>query len=79
MTLSDQLGEMWEQIGIPQRVVAAALGIDTTTYCEMGKGALMPQRNYIPILTSLCRIDEEWLLDDWLAEEITTFAMTKKK
>mgnify|MGYP000859826731 CR=1 FL=1 len=39
----------------------------------------MPQRNYIPILTSLCRIDEELLLDDWLAEEITTFAMTKEK
>lgn len=37
MVLSDQLKEMRERKGIPQRIVAATLGIDTATYCKMEK------------------------------------------
>lgn len=79
MLLSDQLKELREQKGIPQRLVAAALDIDTATYCKIEKGALKPKRDHIPILAALFEIDERTLLKDWLAEKITTLAMTEKK
>ena len=37
MVLSDQLKEIRERKGIPQRIVAATLDIDTATYCKMEK------------------------------------------
>jgi hypothetical protein len=77
MLLSDQLKEMREQKGIPQRIVAAKLDIDTATYCKMEKGALKPKRSHIPLLASLFEVNEEQLLKDWLAEKITSLAMTE--
>lgn len=62
MVLSDQLKEMRERKGIPQRIVAATLDIDTAIYCKMEKGALKPKRNHIPLLTSLFEVNEEQLL-----------------
>lgn len=55
MVLSDQLKEMRERKGIPQRIVAATLDIDTATYCKMEKGALKPKRNHIPLRAYLLR------------------------
>jgi hypothetical protein len=40
---------------------------------------LKPKRDHIPILASLFEIDEEKLLKDWLAEKITTLAMTERE
>ena len=79
MVLSDQLKEMRERKGIPQRIVAATLDIDTATYCTMEKGALRPKRNHIPLLASLFEVNEEQLLKDWLAEKITSLAMTEEQ
>lgn len=55
MVLSDQLKEMRERKGIPQRIVVATLDIDTATYCKMEKGALKPKRNHIPLRAYLLR------------------------
>ena len=43
MLLSDKLKELRENAKQPQRRVAAALDIDTATYCKMEKGLYIPR------------------------------------
>lgn len=79
MLLSDRLKELREKAGLPQRKVAAALDIDTATYCKFEKGSLRPKREQINILSSLLGASEEELLKFWLADKITAVAETESE
>lgn len=78
MLLSERLRELREKQELPQRKLAAALDIDTATYCKFEKGILRPKREHITILSSLLCESEDELLKLWLADKITAVAETEK-
>ncbi len=78
MLLSEKLKELRERTGLPQRKIAAALDIDTATYCKFEKGTLRPKREQISILSSLLGENENELLKFWLADKITIVAESEK-
>jgi len=55
---------------MPQRQLAAALEIDTATYCKIEKGERRAKREQVCILANFLEIDRDLLLNLWLAEQI---------
>lgn len=70
MMLSDKLKELRKQSDLPQRKVAAALDIDTATYCKIENGNYTPKREQVVSLASILHADEKNLLALWLADQI---------
>lgn len=70
MLLSDKLKELREQAKQPQRKVAAALDIDTSTYSKIENGKYMPHRGFVLRLASFFECDSEQLIKLWLADRI---------
>ena len=55
---------------MPQRQLAAALEIDTATYCKIERGERRAKREHVSILADLFDMDKNSLLNLWLAEQI---------
>ena len=70
MMLSEKLKEQRKQCNLPQRKVAAALDIDTATYCKIENGNYSPKREIVIELASILNTDEKELLILWLADQI---------
>ena len=70
MLLSDKLKELREDAKQPQRRVAAALDIDTATYCKMEKGLYIPRREQIIAIAEFYNCDSEELIKLWLANRL---------
>ncbi len=70
MLLSNKLKELREQCGLPQRKVAAALDIDTATYCKIENGNYLPRKEQVIRLTQILKADEAELLKLWLADKV---------
>ena len=68
--LSDKLKELRKQSELPQRKVAAALDIDTATYCKIENGNYSPRREQVIELACIFHTDEKELLTLWLADQI---------
>ena len=78
MMLSEKLKEQRKQCNLPQRKVAAALDIDTATYCKIEKGNYSPKREQVIELASILHTDEKELLTLWLADLIKEITETEK-
>ena len=78
MMLSEKLKEQRKQCNLPQRKVAAALDIDTATYCKIENGNYSPKRELVIELASILSIDEKELLILWLADQIKEITDTNK-
>ena len=78
MMLSDKLKELRKQSDLPQRKVAAALDIDTATYCKIENGNYSPKRELVIELASILHTDEKELLTFWLADQIKEITDTNK-
>lgn len=70
MMLSEKLKELRKQCNQPQRKVAAALDIDTATYCKIENGNYSPKREQVIALASILNADVKELLTLWLADQI---------
>lgn len=70
MMLSEKLKELRKQFNQPQRKVAAALDIDTATYCKIENGNYSPKREQVIALASILNADVKELLTLWLADQI---------
>lgn len=70
MLLSDKLKELREDAKQPQRRVAAALDIDTATYCKMEKGLYIPRKEQIVAIAEFYNCDSEELIKIWLANKL---------
>ena len=68
--LSNKLKELRKQCDLPQRKVAAALDIDTATYCKIENGNYSPRREQVVHLARILGADEKKLLTLWLADQI---------
>ncbi|MCR4692610.1 MAG: helix-turn-helix domain-containing protein [Firmicutes bacterium] len=78
MMLSEKLKEQRKQCNLPQRKVAAALDIDTATYCKIENGNYLPKRGLVIELASILHTDEKELLTLWLADLIKEITEPEK-
>ena len=70
MLFADRIKQLREQKQMPQRQLAAALEIDTATYCKIERGERRAKREQVSILADLLETDKDQLLNLWLAEQI---------
>ena len=56
---------------LPQRKLAAALDIDTATYCKIEKGERKARKEQVELLASVFEVDKKELLALWLADKVT--------
>lgn len=59
-----------EEKQIPQRQLAAALEIDTATYCKIEKGDRRAKREHVTILADLLKVDSKELIRLWSADKV---------
>ena len=59
-----------EEKQIPQRQLAAALEIDTATYCKIEKGDRRAKREQVIILADLLEVDSKELIRLWSADKV---------
>lgn len=59
-----------EKKQIPQRQLAAALEIDTATYCKIEKGDRRAKREQVTILADLLEVDSKDLIRLWSADKV---------
>ncbi len=74
MLLADKLKYLREKAKQPQRRVAAALDIDTATYCKIEKGKYFPSREIVLQLAYFFKCDSEELIKLWLADRLVDVA-----
>lgn len=79
MMLSEKLKEQRKQCNLPQRKVAAALDIDTATYCKIENGNYSPKREQVIALASILHTDEKVFLTLWLADKISEITEPEKE
>ena len=66
----ERIRRLREERRLPQRKLAAALEIDTATYCKIEKGERRVKRDQIAIIAQLLQADTEELLTLWLADQV---------
>ena len=74
--LSEKLKEQRKQCNLPQRKVAAALDIDTATYCKIENGNYSPKREQVIELASILNTDVKELLTLWQADQFSNAIST---
>ena len=67
---SERIKELRVQNQMPQRQLAAALDIDTATYCKIEKGERRAKREHIAIIAQILNTDRDELLTFWLADKV---------
>jgi transcriptional regulator with XRE-family HTH domain len=75
----DKIRQLREERKMPQRQFAAALEIDTATYCKIEKGERRAKREQVLIIANLLQTDEKELLTLWLAEQVTAVIAEDKE
>ena len=59
-----------EEKQIPQRQLAAALEIDTATFCKIEKGDRRAKREQVTVLADLLEADSKELIRLWSADKV---------
>lgn len=72
--LPNLLKSLREGKKLPQREVASALGIDTTTYCKIEKVKYPANKEQVEKLAELFHTDRNGLVKVWLADKIVNLA-----
>lgn len=67
---SERIKEFRIQKQMPQRQLAAALDIDTATYCKIEKGERKAKREQVEIIAQLLSVDKNELVTLWLADKV---------
>jgi transcriptional regulator with XRE-family HTH domain len=70
MMFNERIKQLRENRQIPQRKLAAAMDIDTASYCKIERGDRRAKREHISIIAELLQADPEELLTLWLAEQV---------
>jgi transcriptional regulator with XRE-family HTH domain len=79
MMFNEKIKQLREGRQIPQRKLAAALDIDTASYCKIEKGERRARKEHIPIIAELLQGDKEELLIFWLVDQVTTVVADDKE
>lgn len=70
MLFPEKIKRLRYEMQVPQRKIAAALEIDTATYCKIEKGERRAKRNQVLILSQLFNCNYDDLLKMWLADQV---------
>ena len=76
---SERIKELRVQNQMPQRQLAAALDIDTATYCKIEKGERRAKKEQVSILSKLFNVNAEQLLTLWLADQVSAVVSSEQK
>jgi transcriptional regulator with XRE-family HTH domain len=79
MLFNERIKQLREDCQIPQRKLAAAMDIDTASYCKIEKGERRARREHIPIIAELLQANSEELLTLWLTDQVTAVVADEKK
>jgi transcriptional regulator with XRE-family HTH domain len=79
MMFNERIKRLREEQGLSLRKLAAALDIDTASYCKIEKGERRARKEYIPIIADFLKADYEELLKFWLADQVTAVMADEKK
>jgi len=79
MQFTERIKQLREERQMPQRQFAAALEIDTATYCKIEKGERRVKAEQIVIIADLLKTDKDELLALWLADQVTAVVADEKK
>ena len=66
----NKIRSLREEKQIPQRQLAAALEIDTATYCKIEKGDRRAKREQVTTLAYLLEVDSKELIRLWSADKV---------
>ena len=67
---TEKIKQLREERQMPQRQFAAALEIDTATYCKIEKGERRVKREQVQIIAKLLKANQNELLTLWLADQV---------
>ena len=70
MKFTERIIPLREERHIPQRQFAAAMEIDTATYCKIEKSERRAKAGQIVVIAELLQTDKEKLLALWLADQV---------
>ncbi|GHT63326.1 hypothetical protein FACS189451_09820 [Bacteroidia bacterium] len=70
MMFKERIKQLREDRQIPQRKLAAALDIDTASYCKIERGERCARKEHIPVIAELLKTDKDELLTLWLADQV---------
>ena len=76
---NERIKQIREERQIPQRKLAAAMDIDTASYCKIEKGERRARKEHIPIIAEILQADYEELLTLWLADQVAAVVADEKK
>lgn len=71
MLFTKKIKELRIQDQIPQRQIAAVLGIDTATYCKIEKSERRTKKEQVAILSEMSHVEMTDLLTLWLADKVS--------
>lgn len=79
MLLSEKLKELRLKADLPQRKVAAAIDVDTATYCKFEKDVLRISREQLLKYAEFLKTDANDLLAIWLADQMRKTVLEESK
>ena len=79
MLFADKIKELRIQNQMPQRQIAAALEIDTATYCKIEKGERKSKKEQVAILSEMFHVEMVDLLTLWLADKVIDIVSDEQK
>ena len=79
MMFTERIRQLREERQMPQRQFAAALEIDTATYCKIEKGERRIKREQVLVIAKLLQTDEKELLVLWLADQVISVVASEKE
>jgi transcriptional regulator with XRE-family HTH domain len=71
MKFIERIRQLREERQMPQRQFAAALEIDTATYCKIEKGERKAKAEQVVVIAELLQTDKDELLTLWLADQVS--------
>jgi len=79
MNFTERIKQLREERQMPQRQLAAALEIDTATYCKIEKSERRVKAEQVVIIADLLETDKDELLALWLADQVTAVVANEQK
>lgn len=76
---NERIEQLRKEQGLPLRKLAAALDIDTASYCKIEKGGRRARKEYISVIAEFLQGDREELLTLWLADQVSAVVADEKK
>jgi transcriptional regulator with XRE-family HTH domain len=79
MKFTERIKQLREERQMPQRQFAAALEIDTATYCKIEKGERRVKAEQVVVIAKLLETDKDELLALWLADKVSSVVADEQK